>query len=185
VAGNLTGKLLVASPALRDPNFERTVIYLCAHSEDGAFGLIVNRPLGHSAIRDHLPQWMEHVARPAVFFRGGPVEATAAFGLARTGPQPPREGWLAVTEGVGLLDLGLDAGGIAGDLTGLRLFSGYSGWGAQQLEGELAQDAWFVVDSSPDDLFTTEPDTLWREVLRRQHGRLAMFAYFPSDPAAN
>src|SRR5690606_7944496 len=119
------------------------------------------------------------------FFQGGPVKASAAFGLSLLRGSPPGEGWLAVTEGVGLIDLGLDAGAIAGDLDGLRLFSGYSGWTAGQLEGEIQQEAWFVVDSAPGDLFTPEPETLWREVLRRQKGKLALFAYFPRDPAAN
>jgi putative transcriptional regulator len=185
VTESLTGKLLVASPALQDPNFKRTVVYLCAHGEDGAFGLIVNRPINGAPIGDHLPQWMEHVSLPAVLFQGGPVEASAAFGLARLQRRPPTEGWLPVQEGVGLLDIGLDAGAIAGDLDGLRVFSGYSGWAAGQLEGEIAQEAWFVVDARPDDLFTPEPEALWREVLRRQPGKLAMFAYFPEDPTLN
>ncbi len=185
MAESLTGKLLVASPALEDPNFARSVVYLCAHSEEGAFGLIINRPLEEAHVRDHLPQWMEHVSRPPVFFQGGPVEAHAAFGLAQIHTAPPEEGWLPVLEGVGLIDIGADSGAVAGNLDGLRLFSGYSGWGAGQLEGELAQEAWFVVESHPADLFTQEPGLLWREVLRRQPGKLAMFAYFPENPSAN
>jgi putative transcriptional regulator len=128
---------------------------------------------------------MEHVARPAVFFRGGPVEPAAAFGLALAREQPPAQGWLAVVEGVGLFDLALNAGEVAGDFDAVRLFSGYSGWGAGQLEGEIEQEAWFVVDSRPADLFTLEPGQLWRDVLLRQRGKLAMFAYFPEDPSAN
>ena len=181
----LTGKLLVASPALQDPNFARSVVYLCAHSSDGAFGLIVNRPIDDSPIGDHMPQWMEHVNRPAVFFRGGPVEPAAAFGLALSRGEPPPGGWLGVVEGVGLFDLALDSREVAGGLECLRLFSGYSGWAAGQLEAEVGQEAWFVVDSQPGDLFTLEPSNLWRDVLRRQPGKLAMFAFFPEDPSAN
>jgi putative transcriptional regulator len=185
VPQSLTGKLLVASPALQDGNFAWSVVYLCAHGQEGAFGLIINRPLEAAPIGDHMPRWMEHVSRPPVFFEGGPVEASAAFGLARVRGGPPRDGWLAVRQGVGLIDLGLDPGEIAGSLDGLRLFSGYSGWGAGQLESEIKQEAWFVVDSEPGDLVTDSPETLWRDVLRRQPGKLAIFAYFPRDPAAN
>jgi putative transcriptional regulator len=185
VAESLTGKLLIASPALQDPNFVRSVVYLCAHSEDGAFGLIINRPIEDAPIGDHLPQWMEHVSRPAVFFQGGPVEVSAGFGLARVRSKPPDEGWLPVQQGIGLIDIGMEAGRVAGDLDGLRLFSGYSGWGAGQLEREIREEAWFVVDSQPGDLFTPEPELLWRQVLRRQPGKLAMFAFFPPDPSLN
>ena len=185
MAETLTGKLLVASPVLQDANFARSVVYLCAHSADGAFGLIVNRPIEDSPIGDHMPQWMEHVNRPAVFFRGGPVEPAAAFGLALSRTEPPDGGWLAVVDGVGLFDLSLDARQVAGGLESLRLFSGYSGWGAGQLEAEIGQDAWFVVDSQPADLFTSDPARLWRDVLRRQTGKLAMFAFFPENPSSN
>jgi putative transcriptional regulator len=185
VTESLTGKLLVASPALQDGNFAWSVVYLCAHSDQGAFGLIINRPIEGAPVGEHLPHWMEHVNRPAVLFQGGPVEASAAFGLSRLQGVAPPEGWLAVTEGIGLIDLSLDAGAIAGSLDGLRLFSGYSGWGPGQLEGEIEQEAWFVVEAAPADLFSDEPESLWRQVLRRQPGKLALFAYFPRDPSAN
>ena len=181
---DLTGKLLVASPALEDENFRRTVIYICAHGPEGAFGLVLNRPVDSAPVGDHLPAWMEHVSAPEVIFRGGPVEGTAAFGLAERRAGVPDEGWLAVSAAIGLVDLGR-APQLAGELAKVRLFSGYSGWGAGQLEGELEADAWFVVGALTDDLFSPSPDELWRSVLRRQGGDLAMLAFFPVEPGLN
>jgi putative transcriptional regulator len=89
-----------------------------------------------------------------------------------------------VTSEVGLLDLGRTPDEFAG-VGQVRLFSGHSGWGAEQVVAEIEEDAWFVVDSAPGDAFTREPQTLWREVLRRQSARLAMFADYPDDPRVN
>lgn len=185
MTGSLKGRLLVASPALEDPNFRRTVVYLCAHDENGALGLILNRPLATAPVGDHLPQWMEHVDRPAVFFQGGPVEPAAALALAATEAAVPDRGWLNVDSNLGLLNLDSAPAEVVGKLRSLRLFTGYSGWSAGQLEGEIKEEAWFVIDATPDDLFRAETDLLWRDVLRRQPGKLAMFAYFPEDPTRN
>jgi putative transcriptional regulator len=65
------------------------------------------------------------------------------------------------------------------------VFAGYSGWGAGQLEREIEEEAWFVVDADPADPFSDNPETLWRDILKRQRGRLAMFAYAPKDPQVN
>lgn len=180
----LTGKLLVASPVLVDPNFDRTVVYVCAHSETGAFGLVLNRPIPEAPVGEHLPAWMEHVRAPVVLFRGGPVEQQAAFGLAQVRTAPPAEGWLDVAPGIGLIDLGR----VPDDPTALgavRVFSGYAGWSPGQLEGEIDQDAWFVVDADGEDLFREDPENLWRDVLIRQEGKLAMYAFFPREPNVN
>ena len=67
----------------------------------------------------------------------------------------------------------------------LRVYLGYAGWGPAQLQAELDHGAWFVVEALPSDLFATEPDTLWQNVLRRQRGRIALFATCPSDPTVN
>ncbi len=184
MADDMTGKLLVASPLLEEPNFHRTVVYLCAHSNEGAFGLVINRPIEDARVGDHLPAWMEHVAPPSVFFKGGPVEPAAAFGLAEARAQAPAEGWLSVSGTVGLIDLSRPAE-MAGMLSGVRLFSGYAGWAAGQLEGEIESEAWFVVETRLPDLFSSDPNGLWRAVLKRQPGKLAMFAHFPPEPGLN
>ena len=180
----LTGKLLIASPLLSDPNFERTVVFICAHSENGAFGLVLNRPTVDE-VSDYLPQWLDIVSAPGVLFTGGPVSPRSAFGLGRVREEDFDEGWMPVTPGIGLVDLedGLEA--LASKLIDLRLFSGYAGWSEGQLEDEINREGWFVVPCETADLFDPEPRRLWREVLRRQRGKVAMFAYFPEDPTQN
>ncbi len=182
--GSLTGWLLVASPALDDPNFHRTVVLVCAHEEGGAFGVVLNRPL-EADLLDHLPQWRHLASSPAVIFFGGPVGTDGAVGLGLTRPGAAGEGWTAVTDRLGLFDLGRAPEEMAGSLERFRVFSGHAGWTAGQLEAEIERESWFVVDSEPGDPFSREPQRLWREVLRRQPGRLAMFADFPVDPAVN
>jgi putative transcriptional regulator len=176
----VAGRLLVATPDLIDPNFYRTVVLVCAHDDEGAFGLILNRPLDAS-VAAHLEEWAEHVGEPPLIFEGGPVQRSTAIGLAR-GPLN-REWTIEVAAGFGLINLDEDPS--AGDLRDLRVFSGYTGWGAGQLEGEIATDGWFVVDRWPGDAFSTDPDELWRAVLGRQGRDLAIYANFPDDPAAN
>jgi putative transcriptional regulator len=113
--------------------------------------------------------------------------------LARGAAGDPREcerddtpeGWVPILDGLGTIDLGRDPLDMGMPIEALRVFVGYAGWGAGQLEGELEQDAWFVVDLAPGDPFVPAPDDLWRAVLRRQRGRVAMFAHYPADTAVN
>ncbi len=180
----LAGRLLVASPLLTDSNFERSVVLMCAHSEDGALGLVLNRPLP-LAVAEPLPSWAATVTDPPSIFRGGPVQRERALALARLSPraaEPP--GWEAVLGRVGLLDLDRDPSEING-IEAVRIFSGHAGWGGGQLEGELLGEAWWVVDAEPGDAFDPDPEGLWKRVLRRQRGRLALFANYPPDVALN
>jgi len=179
------GRLLVATPKLTDPNFARTVVYVVAHDEDGAFGIVLNRPLERPPLAEVLPLWAGHAALPVAVFKGGPVEPAMALGLARRDSSAAMPGWTPVGCGAGLVDLAMtpDEPGLA--LVTVRIFTGYAGWGAGQLEGEIAESAWFVIDGKPADLFTADPDRLFHDVLRRQPGHLAMFAHYPPDPTAN
>ncbi len=183
MAGSLIGRLLVAGPRLMDPNFFRTVVLVCTHGRDGALGLILNRPTD-VPVGDHLPGWVEQLARPEVVFIGGPVQSETAVGLGRRASREP-EGWSAVDDRVGLVDLAGAPGTVAGDLECLRVFSGYTGWGPDQLEAELETGDWVVASSLPDDGFGENPEGLWRQVLRREGGRTAIYAEFPLDPSAN
>lgn len=178
------GRLLVASPALSDSNFERAVVFLVRHGEDGAFGLVLNRPVDAILAGESLPQWEPYFSEPQVVFNGGPVQPAFAFGLARFAP-----GGTASAEdiapGLRLVDLHHPPSFDELRPSELRVFSGYSGWSPGQLEDEIEQSAWFVVDVRDSDLFTNDPRALWRDVLKRQRGELALFAYFPRDRTAN
>lgn len=177
------GRLLVATPKLTDPNFARTVVYIGMHDENGAFGLVLNRPL-EVEVADHLEGWESVVTSPAVIFQGGPVDTSSVVGLARP-LDATLSGWSEMSAGVGIVDLRQPGSEVAPGVAALRMFLGYAGWTAGQLEQELEEDAWFVVDVDHGDIFTGDPGRLWHRVLRRQPGKLAMFAYFPEDPTQN
>ena len=178
---SLAGRLLVAMPGMLDPNFSRTVVLMVEHSQEGAVGLVLNRPT-QADLLDHLPGWWSAAVNPRVVFVGGPVGEGGGIGLARGAGSAPLEGWPEVL-GVRAVDLesepepdsGLEA----------RVFTGYSGWGPGQLESELSSNGWFVVDALPEDVFTPAPEQLWEEVLHRAGGRYAWFSTYPADPRMN
>jgi putative transcriptional regulator len=186
------GRLLVANPLLPDPNFDRTVVLLLAYNDEGALGLVLNRP-SDTDVGTPLPQWQQLAAEPSVVFVGGPVQHQAVICLARSAGQPGPEstgagegnGWRSVAGDVGTLDLDSDPGQLEAEITEVRVFAGYSGWAAGQLEGEIAAGAWWVVDGEPEDPFSEDPDSLWKRVLRRQRGPLALVSAFPDDPTNN
>jgi putative transcriptional regulator len=179
----LRGQLLVATPPLADPNFDRTVILMLEHGESGSLGLVLNRP-SDAALDDVLPDWRPVASAPATVFIGGPVSPEAVIALAR-GDDVSDEGWVALFDDLGTVDIGRDPTFLGGDVRELRVFLGYAGWGPGQLAGELEAGAWFVVDALPSDPFACDPDALWGDVLRRQRGRLAIFASCPPDPTVN
>jgi putative transcriptional regulator len=181
---SLTGRLLVAAPSLEDPNFRRSVVLLLDHDGDGAVGVVLNRPSG-TDLAEVMPQWALQVSGPAELFVGGPVGEDRAVGLAVLGDGEQPDGFQPVSGRVGLLDLDTDADDILGRVVGARVFAGYAGWGSGQLEEELAEGAWFVLDALPGDAVTDDPGALWRMVLRRQPDRLAWLAHFPDDPSQN
>ncbi|MCY3506895.1 MAG: YqgE/AlgH family protein [Chloroflexi bacterium] len=180
-----TGRLLVATPNIEDPNFWRTVVLLCAHDKEGAFGLVLNHAMNGETVAGHLPEWDGHAVAPAVLFRGGPVSTASVFAMA-TGDDMPVDRWgLRIAPGLGLVDPGKGPDHFEGRLGRMRFFAGYAGWGAGQLEGEIATHGWFIVDALPDDPFADTPADLWRDVLRRQGGELARFASHPAEPGVN
>ena len=179
----LRGRVLISSPVLRDPNFDRTVILMIEHGDEGALGVVLNRP-SELDVEEVLPRWASRAAEPPVMFLGGPVQPNAVICLART--DRVVEGLITPTavDGIGLVDLDGDPIDAGPDID-LRCFAGYAGWGGGQLESELAEDAWFVVDPALDDAFTPEPDQLWRRVLARQPNDLSRYALYPADPSLN
>ncbi|WP_406286255.1 YqgE/AlgH family protein [Embleya sp. NBC_00896] len=181
---SLTGRLLVATPALADPNFDRCVVFLLEHDEDGTLGVVINRP-SPVDVNDVLVPWSKIVSEPSVVFQGGPVAMDSALAIASVPGGAEPLGWRRVHGGLGLVDLDVPPELVASDFGSMRVFAGYAGWGPGQLETELKSGAWYVVDSEPGDAFTPHPDRLWRAVLRRQVGELAMVATYPEDPTLN
>lgn len=179
------GRLLVAGPALEDPNFRRTIVFMIEHNPDGALGVVLNHP-SPIDVGDALPAWVDLATAPPAVFIGGPVEQGAVLGLGLHVAETAPDGLTPVRPGIGVLDLEVDPVDLVGAVGGVRLFTGYAGWGPGQLEGELALGGWFVVDAEPADVVTAEPDELWRAVLRRQpDDDLARLALFPDDLSAN
>ncbi|MEO6629886.1 MAG: YqgE/AlgH family protein [Aquihabitans sp.] len=178
-----TGRLLVATPLIGDPNFERAVVFLLAHGNDGAFGVVINRP-SDTGVESVAPGWGDHVAGPGVVFVGGPVAGDAVVGIGRPA-DGLIDGFTDLSGGLGTVDLHHPPTHGARPWIGLRLYAGSAGWGAGQLEEEIAEGAWWPVDSLPDDILTGDPTRLWERVLRRQVSPVSWFANCPHDPSSN
>jgi putative transcriptional regulator len=179
------GQLLIAEPMLGDPNFDRSVVLMIEHNDDGALGVVLNRPtdLEVDAV---LSEWADLAAAPPVLYMGGPVEQNGVLALGRRrDPHAEVPGWTRVLGDVGTVDLHLEPDEVGASLDGIRFFAGYSGWGGGQLEAELDEGAWLVVPAVSDDVFAPDPDTMWRSVLRRQGGKVSMLADFPAHPSLN
>ena len=181
------GMLLVASPELVDPNFVDSVVLLLDADADGALGVILNRPTP-VPVAELLPDWDVVTAPPEVLFQGGPVgtDGALAVGLLRAGAEPPPGFRPIGFEGrLGLVDLDADVEAFEEVLADLRIFAGYAGWGAGQLDGEIEVDSWYVVPAEVSDVFAEEVLGLQRTVLRRQPGDLALHSTRPVDPGLN
>ncbi len=178
------GSLLVATPAIGDPNFERTVILLLAHSPEGSLGVILNRP-SELTVREMAPAWSTVSSEPAVVFLGGPVspESVIHLGLARDGEAP--DWWLPLHDRLGVVDGSADPDQLRRPLSQARIFLGYAGWGPGQLKEEIDSDGWYVLPGRPSDAFSGRPELLWSRVLRRQGGELAIVATYPTDIELN
>jgi putative transcriptional regulator len=176
------GRLLVATPLLNDPHFARTVVYLLEHDGGGTVGVVLNRP-SHTPVGQVLPDWHDVVSGPAVVFGGGPVQPDGALCLGQVDGDGP--GVRPVVDGVGTIDLDGDVAVITGLTSRLRVFAGHAGWSPGQLDGELGEGAWWVVEGSPEDLFSEDPRPMWPRVLRRQPPPLNLVSTYPPDPALN
>ncbi len=179
---SLAGQLLLASPSLLDPNFARTVVLVGVHSDDGAMGVVLNRP-SEVTIGDAAPLLGDAVGELEPVFVGGPVQSTSIVFLAEfLDPEP-----------AGLLVLGRigfpapDAGieDLVRSTARRRVFAGYAGWGAGQLEAEFAGGDWIAHAAEPQDIFSDAPEDLWSTVLTRKGGSYALIARMPLDPSVN
>jgi putative transcriptional regulator len=181
-----TGRLLLAQPQLTEANFERTVVFMLEHNDEGAVGVVINRPTD-LRIAEVLADWRDLAADPAVLHVGGPVSQTSvlALGLTPMGSNAPVLGFGQVVGRIGTVDLNAPPEMLLGDLEAVRFFAGYSGWGAGQLDWELEDDSWFVVDAMDSDVLDPDPESLWRRVLQRQPDRLQLLAHYPPDVSVN
>jgi putative transcriptional regulator len=182
VVDSVRGQLLIAGPTLQDPNFWRTVVLIVEHSDEGALGLVLNRP-SESTVGEAVPQLVTVADPEDEVLVGGPVGQSAVIVLADF--EDPDEAALIAFDNVGVM-----AGGAPTDELGLgvrraRVFAGHSGWGPGQLDGELERGDWILEPAQYADAFTPEPIDLWTEVLERKGGSYALVARMPVDPTLN
>lgn len=180
-----SGRLLVATPRITGAEFARTVVLLLNHDEEGAHGVVLNRPM-EAPVSTVLPSWQPLATAPARVFQGGPVGLDTAVGLVSVpGEGSDGLGLHPLFGSVALVDLDMPPEVVAAELGGLRIFVGYAGWAAGQLEGELADHDWVVVEAEPRDPFTDSPEELWTEVLRRQRSEVSFLVTATPDPTLN
>ena len=182
------GLLLVATPRLADPNFERSVVLLLDHDESGSLGVVLNRP-SPVPVGEILEGWGELVAEPGVLFHGGPVATDSALAVASTpmGHDPVDDpvGFRRLFDDTGIVDLDTPTELLDEAISRLRIFAGYAGWGGGQLAAEVEEGSWYVVPLEHGDVFGDCPEDLWADVLRRQPGELAWVSTRPADPTMN
>lgn len=181
-----TGSLLLAAPALADPNFRRTVILLCAHNEEGTFGLVLNRRLPLQ-LGDVLEEPVVAGAMDRPLYQGGPVQIeTLHFVHAEPDAVPDA---VPLVEGVGWGGSFEDAmeqlAGGAIPSGAVRFFLGYAGWGPDQLAEEIEEGSWIVSEASAELVFDERGDDLWRHLIRALGGEFALLANYPDDPRMN
>ncbi|MBW3086566.1 hypothetical protein KEM60_02793 [Austwickia sp. TVS 96-490-7B] len=174
----------MASPVLTEQVFHRSVVLILHHTADGAHGLVLNKRLGVDVDRV-LPGWSPYLSAPVELFQGGPVSLDTALGLAGVVGAGTPSAVHRLFGGVGVVDLDADPTELSGRAVGMRIFAGYAGWSAGQLESELANGSWFLVNREPADLFPEHPEQLWSTVLRRQPGHLAFVSAYPGNPEWN
>ncbi len=211
--GSLAGRLLASRPDLHDPNFDRTVTLVLEHDEQGAFGLILNRP-SMVSVSEVVPRWESVASQPAVMYSGGPVQTDAVLALGWSQPSlnldaPSHQGSVVGSDGesspsaslgsddagwseavlpLGLYSIDLESDpvlAVGEGLSSVRFFAGYAGWGSGQLEGECAMNAWWVLDAEREDVFCADPERLWARVMRRSGPETQWFAHLPADPTLN
>jgi putative transcriptional regulator len=178
---SLRGQLLVASPMLFDPNFARSVVLITEHDEDGAMGIVLNRP-SEALVTDVVPD-LAGIAGDEPVFVGGPVQSEALVVLGEFSDHSAAA-WIVAAD-VGLVSADSELSELSSSLRRGRVYAGFSGWGGGQLESELEEEAWIVEPPIPRELFPDDPKGLWNAVLARKGGQYALLARMPADPSMN
>ena len=179
---SLAGQLLLASPALYDPNFRRTVVLIGVHSEEGAMGVVLNRP-SEVTVGEAVPQLEQAVAKQELLYVGGPVQPTSIVFLAEF--LDPSPAGLLVLGRIGFPAPDADIDELTEATARRRVFAGYAGWGEGQLDAEVDHGDWIAHTALPEDVFTDVPAELWSRVLTRKGGSYALLARMPVDPSVN
>lgn len=178
----LKGRLLVATPALFDPNFRRTVVLVGEHGEEGAMGLVLNRP-SDVTVGEAVPPLAPVAGGEALVHVGGPVQPEAVLVLAEF--DDPEAAATIVVGDIGFASSEGELAEIGTSVRRARVFAGYSGWGPGQLEAELEEESWLVEPAEGVDVFPGPGDDLFGDVLRRKGGTYRVLALMPEDPSAN
>jgi putative transcriptional regulator len=178
---SLQGQLLIASPGLLDPNFRRTVVLVTEHNEEGAAGLVLNRPT-EAEVSEVVPQLEPLVDDGDRVFMGGPVQTNGVLVLGEF--LDPGDAAVPLFGSLGFPSLD-EPEEVVPLTTRRRIFAGYAGWGSGQLEDELAREDWILEAAQNDDAFTDAPEELWADVLRRKGGIYELVARMPDDPSVN
>jgi putative transcriptional regulator len=179
---SLTGQLLLASPSLRDPNFARAVVLIGVHNDEGAMGVVLNRP-SEVTVAEAVPQLEHAVADSEPVYVGGPVQPSSIVYLAEF--LDPSPAGLLVLGRIGFPAPDADIDELTENTSRGRVFAGYAGWGEGQLDEEVDQGDWIAQVALPQDVFTDMPQALWSAVLTRKGGGYALLARMPADPSVN
>jgi len=176
------GQLLIAGPSLLDPNFWRTVVLVVEHTDEGALGLVLNRP-SETTVGDAVPALEALVDREGQLFIGGPVQPSSVIVLGEF--EDPTDAALLAFDDVGVLGAGSSPEESTVGLRSGRAFVGHAGWGPSQLDDEIERGDWILEPARLQDAFADEPQELWSSVLTRKGGNYALIARMPPDPSVN
>jgi putative transcriptional regulator len=165
-----------------DPNFRRTVVLIGEHGDDGAMGVVLNRP-SPVTVADAVPALAALVPESEFVYVGGPVQPGAVVALAEH--DEPGEAAAIAFGDIGFINATVGVEEVGGQLRRVRIFAGYAGWAAGQLESELEAEDWILDPAEPQDVFTDAASELWSTVLRRKGGQFALLARMPLDPSVN
>ncbi len=179
---SLAGQLLLASPTLVDPNFTRTVVLIGVHNEDGAIGVVLNRPSAVT-VGEAVPQLGDMVGALETVYVGGPVQSSSVVFLAEF-LEPELAGMLVLGR-IGFPAPETSIEQLEQATERRRVFAGHAGWGRGQLDTEVAEGDWIAHPAEPQDVFTDVPEELWSTVLTRKGGSYALIARMPLDPSVN
>jgi putative transcriptional regulator len=179
---SVRGQLLIAGPALLDPNFWRTVVLVVEHTDEGALGLVLNRP-SETIVGEAVTELDELLDPDDLLFIGGPVQPSAVIVLAQF--EDAGDAALMAFGDVGVVGSGTSPEELAAGVRQARAFVGHAGWGPGQLDAEIEREDWILEPAALEDAFSDEPRELWQSVLTRKGGSYALVARMPADPSSN